>query len=213
MRPILAAALAALFVLAVSARPDDRPEKARDWSWLRPGATGRQEAIDRAGKPDIVYRRALAKGVLDLDPRDDHRGPFDFSPRPRRRDTLAVEVFQYTRRGEEAHDNLLVFCRDKLLYALVRPAEEEITVSAIEGRYGAAQPVKTDLHLGCLVTAYLVLLYEPARIGFVAADADLGCTECKQKLLWAGPKDFGPELEGVSWKLPERAAAKGVGKK
>lgn len=200
---VLLLGCAALAMNLRAARGDEE-KKPIDWAWLSPGATTRTQVTEKAGAPDATFKRRIRKGVLELDPRAGAGGAFGDSPRADASETVAVEVVQYTKRGDEVHDNVLVFFGDRLLYALTAPPPDEESVTDVEKKYGQGHIVPTERRSGCEVTPYAALVYESRRFAYLSNEGDVGCIECKQRIVWPDAKAFEPDLAGFAWRLPER---------
>ncbi len=200
---ILFVALAVLALVAGVARGQQGKEKPRDWSWLAPGTTTREQVVDRMGPPAATFKRSQLRGRLEVEPRSEGEGAFGRRPRTGPESHVEVGVLSYPRVGDEVHDNVLVFRGDRLLYAVVRPGEHEEAVTDIEKKFGAPRTIRIEVTDGCEVETTLALVYAASRTAFLAAESASGCSECKRKIVWAGPADFAPDLEGVEWSLPE----------
>lgn len=214
MKMMVVLCLAAL-ACAAMARAEDPKKGPRDWSWLTPGKTTPDEVKAKAGAPDAELARTLEKGRLEVDPRSGASSAFGPRPRIEPDRAVAVKVLLYKKIEGEVHDNQLVFFKDRLLYAMVKPSRDEETVGDIEKKYGSHKDRFIETSAGCEREKKLLMELETARLAFVTSEAAISCTECKLKAVWADAKDFAPDLEGVKWRFPEPAPEEdgGEGKK
>lgn len=207
MRAMLIVVLVLVTGVAARGWAEDPPTPAPiDWSFLQPGKTTQEQAVERAGKPQRAWKSVLEKGVIDLEPTT-HRNASAFGvPIPRTIEDparqIAVDVLAWPG-PTAARDVQLVFFQGRLLYALLIPGSQENTPSLLEERYGElGASGRTAVASGCIVNSYLTVTYAAQQVAYLAQATQEGISEFVRKVRWCKAGDFTPELAGVEWKLP-----------
>ncbi len=171
---------------------------ARDWSWVRPGKTGRAALDERAGRPRRTRAARVVKGLVDFrfgNHLDADGAPILLNARDSR--VLTVEILEY-----DPGDSV-VLLGDRVLYLGVRPPPDSRTAAQIEEKFGRDPGVREAQVLSeCVIETWTVVSYARDRVAFVGEKKSGATPEFSLRLDWAAPGDFETELAGIEWRLP-----------
>jgi hypothetical protein len=207
MRTTICWALAAACGWFSAAWAEDTPSPPRDWSWLVPGKTMREEIERRAGKPAYEWKSVLTKGGIDVRPGPNLRTTGAYGvPLPRvitdPKKEIGVDVLSWTDGAPPDCVQQLVLYEGRLLYAILPPLADETSVTALDEKMRQeSRDFQVSAGEGCLEETYLVVEFARERIAWICLMRKGEAQPPAQRLRWCGPSDFAPAFE-VEWHIP-----------